>query len=64
LGRAEEARKATGELLASMPDFAEEGPAFYRRFQSEELVEHLMDGWRKAGLNFDGSRGEDAAARK
>jgi hypothetical protein len=38
------------ELLAVRPDFAEEGPPFYQRFLSAELAEHLVEGWRKAGL--------------
>jgi non-specific serine/threonine protein kinase len=52
LGRLDEAGHALRELLALKPDFAEKGPAFYARFLtlSPELVDHLMDGWRKAGL--------------
>jgi tetratricopeptide (TPR) repeat protein len=52
LGRLDEAGHALRELLALKPDFAEKGPAFYARFLSlsPALVDHLMDGWRKAGL--------------
>jgi TolB-like protein len=53
LGRADEARNAMRELLAVMPNFAEKGPAFYRRFLSPTaLVDRLIDGWRKAGLQL------------
>jgi hypothetical protein len=50
LERLDEARHAMRELLAVRPDFAEEGPPFYQRFLSAELAEHLVEGWRKAGL--------------
>jgi TolB-like protein len=50
LGRADKARHAVSELLVVMPDFATNGLAFYRRFLSPDLVDHLIEGWRKAGL--------------
>jgi len=51
LGRKEEARAALGKLLELYPGFAgnareELGKWFY----SEELVEHFIEGLRKAGL--------------
>ncbi len=51
LGRKEEARAALAKLLELNPGFAgkareEIGKWFY----SEELVEHFLDGLRKAGL--------------
>jgi TolB-like protein/Tfp pilus assembly protein PilF len=55
LGRLREARRTAEDLLAAMPDASEQVQAYYRRFLSEDLVEHLMDGLRKAGLTLDSS---------
>jgi len=39
------------ELLAVDPAFATTGREFYGKFLPAELVERLMDGLRKAGLD-------------
>jgi TolB-like protein/tetratricopeptide (TPR) repeat protein len=54
LARLVEARAVMSALVSLMPDFATTGPAFYRRFLSPELVDHLIEGWQKAGLKTDG----------
>jgi adenylate cyclase len=54
LARPEEARAAMSALVSSMPDFAKTGPSFYGRFLSPELVDQLIEGWRKAGLKLAG----------
>jgi TolB-like protein/Tfp pilus assembly protein PilF/tRNA A-37 threonylcarbamoyl transferase component Bud32 len=46
------AHKAVQELLALEPDFASTQPVFYRKWLSPELVERLIEGWRKAGLEI------------
>jgi TolB-like protein/cytochrome c-type biogenesis protein CcmH/NrfG len=51
LGQLEEAQKALRELLAVDPAFASTGRDFYGKFLPEELVDRLMDGLRKAGLD-------------
>jgi hypothetical protein len=50
LGRTEEAQEEAARLLARKPDFAEQGPAYLRRFLPPDLVDHVIEGWRKAGL--------------
>jgi TolB-like protein/Tfp pilus assembly protein PilF len=45
------ARKALGDLLAQKEDFVETGEGFLGKWFEAELVEHLMDGLRKAGLD-------------
>ena len=56
LGRAEAARKHLKTFLELAPDYARnfrvEG---LKWFVSEELVEHFLDGLRKAGLAVDGT---------
>ena len=53
LGRAAEARNAVGELLALRPEFSD--PEIVRaemvkRLKSDQLLEDVLDGLRKAGL--------------
>jgi serine/threonine protein kinase/tetratricopeptide (TPR) repeat protein len=50
LGEVDEARKALKELLAMKPNYAEFGPRFFNRWFQQEMLEHLSDGLRKAGL--------------
>ncbi|HXZ18346.1 MAG TPA: hypothetical protein VEG63_00240, partial [Candidatus Acidoferrales bacterium] len=51
LGRREEARKAVQDLLALRPDFAAVARREYAKWYQPELVEHLLEGLRKAGLD-------------
>jgi adenylate cyclase len=51
LGEFEEAHKALQDLLRMKPDYAEFGPRFFSRWMLPEMVEHLTDGLRKAGLD-------------
>jgi TolB-like protein len=51
LGEQDEARKALRELLVLKPDYAEFGPRFFNRWFQPEMLEHLTDGLRKAGLD-------------
>ncbi len=46
------AEKALQELLAIRPDFAVEARKEFEKFYDPELVEHLIDGLRKAGLEI------------
>jgi TolB-like protein len=52
LGEREAAGRALQELLVLKPDFALEARAEMGKFVNSELVEHLIDGLRKAGLNI------------
>jgi serine/threonine protein kinase/tetratricopeptide (TPR) repeat protein len=52
LGEFDEARKALRELLVLKPDYVEFGPRFFSRWMLPEMVEHLTDGLRKAGLGM------------
>ena len=63
LGEHEAAQKAAKEALALQPDFAEIARRFYRRWQSPELVESLIDGWRKAGFEIAGGPETSGAQR-
>src|SRR5579863_10298189 len=55
LGRREDARKALQDLLALRPDFAASARQEYAKWYSAELIEQLIDGLRKAGLEIPGS---------
>src|SRR5579862_2394981 len=55
LGQSELAHKAVRELLAIQPDFASMARGFYGKWHSSELIEHLIEGWRKAGLEIEGA---------
>jgi tetratricopeptide (TPR) repeat protein len=50
LGEREAAQKALKEVLVIDPAFATTGRDFYARFLPAEVVERLMEGLRKAGL--------------
>ena len=52
LGRMEEARKALGDMLALKPNYAEVARELHGRWIDPDLVEQLMDGLRKAGLEI------------
>ncbi|MGH9365792.1 MAG: protein kinase domain-containing protein, partial [Thermoanaerobaculia bacterium] len=60
LGQMEQARKAVRDLLALKPDYAQVARELHGRWIEPELVEHLMDGLRKAGLEI-ATEGEAAA---
>jgi non-specific serine/threonine protein kinase len=53
LGNAEEARRALDDLLEQSPEFATTGLAIFEMWFDETLVERIMDGLRKAGLQAD-----------
>ena len=50
LGRHEAAQKALQELLTLRPDFANSVRRDYEKWWDSEIIEHLIDGLRKAGL--------------
>ena len=52
LGQMEEARKALGDMLALKPNYAEVARELHGRWIEPDLVEQLMDGLRKAGLEI------------
>jgi TolB-like protein/Tfp pilus assembly protein PilF len=52
LDRREEAQKAVYALLALRPDFAAVARQEYAKWYSPELIEHIVDGLRKAGLEI------------
>ena len=52
LVRREEARKALQDLLALRPDFAAAARQEYAKWYDSELIEHLIEGLRKAGLEI------------
>jgi TolB-like protein/Tfp pilus assembly protein PilF len=52
LGRREEARKAVQNLLALRPDFAAAARQEYAKWYDSELVEQMIEGLRKAGLQI------------
>ena len=52
LGRREEARKAVQDLLALRPDFAAAARREYAKWYDSELIDQLIDGLRKAGLEI------------
>ncbi len=52
LGRLDDAQKALQELLALRPDFAATARQEYAKWYDSELVEHLIEGLRKAGLQI------------
>ncbi len=51
LGQMEPARKALRDLLELKPDYAEVAQELHGRWILPDLVEHLMQGLRKAGLD-------------
>ena len=53
LGLADEGRAAVNELLRTAPDFAHKARANYAMWNlSEEFIEHMLEGFRKAGLDI------------
>ena len=57
LGRTEAAREHLKTFLELAPDVGRNVRAEISKWQvSDELVEHLVDGWRKAGLDVDDDR--------
>jgi len=53
LGELEAARKALKELLVQKEDFARSGRQLMEKWFEPQLVEHLMEGLRKAGLEVE-----------
>ncbi len=53
LGQTDAAAKVVGELLAARPDFAKIGRAEMGKWTVPDLVEHFVDGLRKAGLEME-----------
>lgn len=53
MGEPEAARQAIDDLLAQKEDFAESGRQLMEKWFQPELVEHFLDGLRKAGLDLD-----------
>jgi TolB-like protein len=56
LGRRDEAQKALQEVLTLRPDFAAAARQEYAKWCDSELVEHLIEGLRKAGLEIPEAR--------
>jgi TolB-like protein/Tfp pilus assembly protein PilF len=52
LGRREDAAKALKQLLALRPDFATAAREEYAKWYDSELIEQIVDGLRKAGLDI------------
>ena len=53
LGREQEARAAAANLVELYPSITEDGRGELSKwFYSEDLVEHFIDGLRKAGLDI------------
>jgi TolB-like protein/Tfp pilus assembly protein PilF len=62
LGEVDAAGKAVRELLRLKPDYLTRPREKLQKFVSPELVEHMMDGLRKAGLDIPALAGEDTAS--
>ncbi|MGH9602680.1 MAG: protein kinase domain-containing protein, partial [Terriglobales bacterium] len=60
LGQMEEARSALRDLLALKPDYAQVARELHGRWVQPDLVEQLMDGLRKAGLEVTADSGRPA----
>jgi TolB-like protein/cytochrome c-type biogenesis protein CcmH/NrfG len=63
LGRMEEARKALRDMLALKPNYAQVARELHGRWIEPDLVEQLMDGLRKAGLDIGDKAGASAAVK-
>src|SRR5580765_7668158 len=63
LDRMEEARKALRDMLALKPNYAEVARELHGRWIDPDLVEQLMDGLRKAGLEIGDKAGASAAVK-
>ena len=62
LGEREAARKALEELLAIRPEFGSAARGEFSKWHEPELVEHFMDGLRKAGLDVPAGYGPEAGS--
>jgi len=62
LGEGDEARTALGQLLALKPEFAASARAELAKSWDPELVAHLMDGLRKAGLEAEDDEDDEGPA--
>ena len=62
LGEREAAGRSLRELLRLKPDYATNPREKLQKFVSAELVEHWMDGLRKAGLDVPALPGRDLAS--
>jgi TolB-like protein/Tfp pilus assembly protein PilF len=63
LGQMEEARKALRDMLALKPNYAQVARELHGRWIDPDLVEQLMDGLRKAGLEIGDKGGASAAVK-
>jgi TolB-like protein/Tfp pilus assembly protein PilF len=63
LGQMEEARKALRDMLALKPNYAQVARELHGRWIEPDLVEQLMDGLRKAGLEIGDKAGASAAVK-
>jgi len=61
MGRQEDAWKALQDLLALRPDFAAVARQEYAKWYNSELIEQLIEGLRKAGLDVAPEEGASAA---
>jgi tetratricopeptide (TPR) repeat protein len=64
LGRREEAHKALQDLLALRPDFAAAARQEYAKWYDPALIEQIIDGLRKAGLDIPDEPGSMPTARE
>ncbi len=63
LGQMKEARKALADMLALKPNYAQVARELHGRWIEPDLVEQLMDGLRKAGLEIGDKAGASPAVR-
>ena len=63
LDRIEEARKSLRDMLALKPNYAQVARELHGRWIEPDLVEQLMDGLRKAGLEIGNKAGASAAVK-
>jgi TolB-like protein/Tfp pilus assembly protein PilF len=61
LGEMDAARRSLRDMLALKPDYGKVARQLHGKWIQPELVEQLMDGLRKAGLQIDGESGSTAA---
>jgi adenylate cyclase len=60
LGRYEEGKRAVENLLKLKPDFPSRAPILIRHYiKFEEIVERVIDGLRKSGLNVEDALSEE-----
>jgi TolB-like protein len=58
LGRVDEAQKAVRDLLALRPDFAATARQEYGKWYNPELIDQILDGLRKTGLEITPAQAE------